>query len=367
MRILDRYISRQIITGTAFTVIVLSLVLVLGNLFKEIRPLLVDQRAPLSIVFRFVLNILPFSLMFTIPWGFLAAILLVFGRLSSDNELHGFRFAGIGLARLSAPVFLIGLALSGLCLWLNVSVAPRARASLGDMLFDIAKRDPRSLLDPGVVQGRFRNQKVFVERKVGDELHGFHLYQLGDKASPGGPQAAYVHAGRVALVFDKQKQELQLTLNDTFIETRKADGTIEMAFAGEAEPYLLDLTTANFRKARAATMDNREIREILASGTLPNERVRNDFRSEITRRYTFSMACFALAFVGVPLGITARRRDTAGGMVISLMIGAGYFLFSLLAGQSHGSSPLVGGSLLWLPNIVCIGLGLWFFRRCRFR
>ena len=54
---------------------------VLGNLFKKIQPLLVDQRAPLELVLRFVLNVLPLSLMYTLPWGFLSAVLLVFGVL----------------------------------------------------------------------------------------------------------------------------------------------------------------------------------------------------------------------------------------------------------------------------------------------
>ena len=50
--LLDRYVGRQVLYGTLFTVVLLSLVLVLGNLLREIRPLLVDQRAPLVLVER---------------------------------------------------------------------------------------------------------------------------------------------------------------------------------------------------------------------------------------------------------------------------------------------------------------------------
>lgn len=57
MRILDRYIGRQVLTTTLFGVVVLSFILVLGNLFKEIRPLLVESGAPLSIVIEFVLQV----------------------------------------------------------------------------------------------------------------------------------------------------------------------------------------------------------------------------------------------------------------------------------------------------------------------
>ncbi len=145
MLLADRYIARQILLGTLYAIVVLSLVLVMGNLFKQARPLLVEQHAPLGLVLRFVINVLPFSLMFTIPWGFLSAVLLVFGRMSSDNEITSFRVAGLSLWRLSLPVFVIGAVFSGICLWINVNVVPHAKASLTEMIYEQVKRDPRSL------------------------------------------------------------------------------------------------------------------------------------------------------------------------------------------------------------------------------
>ena len=81
MKILDRYIARQLLGVTALGVMALSALLLLGNLFKELRPLLVENKAPISIVLEFIFQVIPFSLMFSIPWGFLTAVLLVYGRL----------------------------------------------------------------------------------------------------------------------------------------------------------------------------------------------------------------------------------------------------------------------------------------------
>lgn len=128
MRISDRYIAKQVLIGTFTAVAVLACVLMLGNLFKKIEELLVDQNAPPEVVLRFALNVLPLSLMYTIPWGFLSAVLLVFGRLSSDQEITAFRVAGVSLTRLSMPVFAIGAALSIFCLWLNVNIYQIGRA-----------------------------------------------------------------------------------------------------------------------------------------------------------------------------------------------------------------------------------------------
>lgn len=124
MKILDRYIARQLLGVTALGVMALSALLLLGNLFKELRPLLVENKAPISIVLEFIFQVIPFSLMFSIPWGFLTAVLLVYGRLASDNELTSMRMSGMSLWRLSAPAIAIGIALSGLCYWINIDIAP---------------------------------------------------------------------------------------------------------------------------------------------------------------------------------------------------------------------------------------------------
>ncbi len=367
MRITDRYIGKQVLMGTLYAVLVLGLVLVLGNLFKKIQPLLVDQKAPLELVLRFVLSVLPLSLMYTVPWGFLSAVLLVFGRLSAGQEITGFRVAGISLARLSAPVFVIGLLLSFASLWLNVNVVPQSKASSAQLIYEQASRDPDSLLKPGVVQGNFRGegsdlQKVLVEGKSGEWVEGFHFYQI-----PGGQSGGrtYVHAARAALTVDSVNSQLRVKLEDAFFETHKPGGSIEMAFAGNAEPLLIDLKRPRDRRTRPSAMTNPEIRaRLVADPPLsPEQKVR--FRSEITKRYSFSMACLAFAFIAVPLGLGSRRQDTSSGLILSLLIGTGYFLVTILAEQFK--SDAWATTVLWAPNVACILCGLVLFRRARFK
>ncbi len=366
MRLTDRYIARQILVATLYAIVVLSLVLVMGNLFKQVRPLLVEQHAPPGLVFRFVLNVVPFSLMFTIPWGFLSAVLLVFGRLSGDNEVTAFRVAGISLARLALPVFLIAAALSGLCLWINVNVVPLAKASITEMLLEQVRRDPRALLNPGLVQSRFKDQKVFVEERVGDSLHGFHLYQVSD-GEDGEPvrAEAYVHAGEVSLVVDDDKKQLRLRLQEAFIETKREDGTSEFAFAREAEPWLFDFGSVQHRKVRSSAMTNPEIRRYLAENPDLHPDKRIELGAEITKRYTYSMACLAFACVAVPLGMKTRRKDTSSGLILSLGIGMLYFLFTMVA--EGFKSDTAATIALWAPNVFCGLLGFHLFRRARLR
>jgi lipopolysaccharide export LptBFGC system permease protein LptF len=366
MRISDRYIGGQVLSGTLAAVVVLGVVLVLGNLFKEIRPLLVDQKAPAALVLRFVVNVLPMSLMYTVPWGFLSAVLLVFGRMSAHHEITAMRVAGTGLVRLAVPVFLIGLVLSFASLWLNSRVVPVSKATIAQLVYQQASRDPGSLLKPGVVQGNFRGDgnselKVLIESGGQGRVAGFHLHKLPGKDGA----AAYVHAREAALAVDRAKGQLRLRLEDAFFEERKADGRVETAIAGSAEPLLIDLQDPGKRRARPGAMTNREIGRHLAEnpGLAPERALR--FRTEVWKRVSFSMASLAFAFVAVPLGMGARRRETSAGLVWSLLIGAGYFLVSMVAGQAGSESAVLG--LLWLPNLVCVVLGIWLFRRARFR
>ncbi len=377
MLISDRYIGRQVLLSTLSAIAVLSILLVLGNLFREMRPLLVEQKAPVTLLLQFALNVLPFSLMYTIPWGFLSAALLVMGRLSSDREIIGFRIAGFSLVRLSVPVFAISILCSALCYWLNVDIAPRSKATVSDLLYEQIRRDPKALLDPGVVQARFGSQRAFVERKSGDDLIGFHMYKLPQTDINGKPLSAetktadipppaYIHAGKVSLLVDKEKQLLRLTLDDVFLEAPKPDGTADRTMSRQAEPWIFDYSLTDTKKVSPGLMTNPQIGDFLRSEKNLTSKQRSSYHTELTQRVSFSFACIAFAFIAVPLGINSRRREnSSSGFGLSLLIAAAYFMFSMFSRQFE--NDMVTTAVLWAPNIGCILLGVILFRRTRFK
>src|SRR3954453_23809099 len=125
MKILDRYVFGQVLVTSLFAIAVLSVVLVLGNIFKQLLELLVNHDAPFDLILSVIAYLLPFSLTFTIPWGFLTAVLLVFGKMSAENELIALRSSGVSIPRISVLVFVIGLGCVATCLWINLIVAPQ--------------------------------------------------------------------------------------------------------------------------------------------------------------------------------------------------------------------------------------------------
>src|SRR5437763_15721586 len=126
MKLIDRFISRELIVNVLFAIVVLSLVLVVGNIFRRLLPLLVNHDVPMEYLITSIAYVLPFSLIFTIPWGLLTAILLVFGRLSADNELIALRSNGVSLTRTCTPLRAIAVICTGISLLLSVQVAPAA-------------------------------------------------------------------------------------------------------------------------------------------------------------------------------------------------------------------------------------------------
>ncbi|MGC6458683.1 MAG: LptF/LptG family permease [Akkermansiaceae bacterium] len=361
----DRYITRQVITTALYAVLILSVVLVLGNLFKEINKLLVERGAPISFLGIFILKLLPVSLVYTIPWGFLTAVLLVFGRLSSDQEINSLRSAGMSLYRIAAPVFSVGFLLSLLCLWLNATVSPRSKGELKLMLYETFKDDPLRLLDPGVVQSRLKGQRIYIEARNPDQsFQGFHAYELGDETTDPWP-TAYVYANQVASIApDKEVEKLELRLDGVWIETRDKKGYLQNAPAGKIEPWVLPLEVGKSPRIKANRLDNQQIGELLTNPPpeiTPKKLV--EFDAERTRRISFSFAPLAFALVGIPLGLSTRRKETSSGSGLSLAVAIGYFLFFIIADETQGANLFITKVLMWLPNVVCLGLGIFLFRR----
>lgn len=362
----DRYIGRQIISTTLFAVLILSGVFLLGNIFKEARPLFVGQHPSPFLVLEFIVSVLPFSLMFTIPFSFLAAVMLVFGRLSSDNELVGMRMAGRSLPRIAIPVFVIAFALSSLCFWLNVQIAPLAKGNVKDLLIQAVQDDPNKFLDPGVVQTQLDDKRIYVTEREGDILYGVHIHDIGDHTN-NYKERLYTFAEKAHLAIDIDKGQLQLRLENATIESIDKNGIHTPITVAAVNPVIFDFNLEKKRGVKASSMTNSEISAYLDAHPELDAEAKAKFKNQITHRQSYSLACLAFALVGVPLGMTARRKESSSGFALSLAIGLGYFLFHIFANQSDSDSAQLATILYWLPNALALLIGIYLFKRARRR
>lgn len=362
IRTADRYIFRQALVATLYAVVLLSFFLVLGTIFQEIRPLLVENRLPLTLVGKFALNIFPYSLIFTIPWGFMAAVLLVFQRLSAENELHALQLSGMSLRRIAAPVFALASLLSLFCLWVNLEVVPAAKLSNLGIKYYAVETNPQSLIKPGAINSQMdRNVSIFVQSRDGNKVKSLHLYKLPDPSKNEGGE--YIYAEEASIGLDTQARQIKLMLNSAYIERTNAKNELDV-YVASAAPWKWDISRQ--AKQDPESMTNEQIAAFLRNP--PDGAVKKNigrFSTVYHQRYSFAFASIAFAFVAVPLGLTKRRKEGTGGVLIALLLGAGYFVFSVIANKSTDPTHVV--TMLWTPNVLCVAVGIWLFHRARFR
>ncbi|MGI9088315.1 MAG: LptF/LptG family permease [Chthoniobacterales bacterium] len=364
MKLIDRFISRELLVDLFFAVAVLSLVLVVGNIFRRLLPLLVNQDVPAEYLFTFIAYVLPYSLIFTIPWGLLTAILLVFGRLSADNELVALRSNGVSIGRICASLAVIAIACTGICLWLNVLVAPAAQAKLRSTIFDLATRNPMALFGSDQVIDQFPGRKIYVGKKEGNKLENITVFELNEDSVP--MRVTYAKSG--TLEADLPNQRILMHLYNARYQQRdeaapydlrKIRDGINMA-EGTLPIGLEELYQKEKKRTSRSALSLEQLLEQLKTG---DTGAQSASRTEISKRFSFPFSCMAFALMAVPLGITAHRRETSLGYLLSLVVAFSYFLFVIAADTLRGNGRVHPELLVWFPNLLFLVLGAWMFRR----
>ena len=361
MKIIDRYIGKEILVTTSFAVVVLSLVLVLGNLFKQLLDLLVNQDAPLELILSFIGFILPFSLMFTIPWGFLTAVLLVFGKLSAESELVALKSNGVSIPRICFPLAVIAAVACLICLWINISIAPLAQQKMKNTVCEIATSNPLSLFGSDQVIDEFPGKKIYVGRKEGTNLYNILVYELGPNNEP----VRVVQAQRAILKTDLASQQVLMELVDAQFEERDAktpsDFThIRQGITMREGTFPISLRTLYEKNKKRKRVGHMTLQELLKQQDEENVVAA---RTEVNKRFSLSLASLAFALVGVPLAVTAQRKETSIGFLFSLIIAFIFFFFIVIADSLRNKASAHPELLMWVPNILFISLGAWMFLR----
>ena len=370
-RIFDRYLGRQVGSATLIGVLLLSGVMVLGNVYKKLDELLGNTELPLSVILEFVALVIPFSLIFTIPWAFLTGILLVFGRLSADNELVSLRMTGMSMPRICAPVFALALILSGVCLWVNVSLAPAAKDRMKRLFYQVAVKNPETLFQEGQVLDRVPGYRIYTGKRDNKTLLDLHIIKLDNNATAG----SYIHARRGLIETVPGKLDFTMLLKDVSIETmpNKVGDTTQPAMPkplGMSE-FPIDFPLSSLQKDAVRINASMKSTTALAeevntwkdtfTGEQLTEVTRSLSRTELNKRYSFSLACFTFALVGIPLGVTAQRRETSSGFALSLITSTVYIVFIILADTLNDKPAAMPHLIMWVPNVIFLSIGGWLF------
>lgn len=367
MRLLDRYIARQVFISALYAVAVIIIILVLGNVFKEIlRQLAKRPDISLGFVLKFIVLVIPISLSLAIPFSFLTAILLTFGRLSADSEFVSMRMAGLSMWRICLPVAVVALFFSGVCAWVNLSVTPAAKTAMEGMknsLINRMKREPMLLFPNQQVMSELPDHLVFARKEDGI-LKGLQLIRMEDNV----PMAiAVAREARVRVELDSENPELVLDMSDVNLMVKGDEGN----FMDSSQPVFMASGAAGVsiedfkaRNERAIEQpDNVSLRSLIQKSKDPglDSEIRASYRTELSVRFAFSVSCLTFGLIGVPLGITAQRRESTAGFILSMIIAVSYYVMLTIAKIVQDREELYPHLLVWVPNILFFALGISMF------
>ncbi|MEI6082945.1 MAG: LptF/LptG family permease [Verrucomicrobiota bacterium] len=366
MKILPKYITRQLATTLFFTLGVFTFVLLLGRVLKQLSDLLVNRQVGLDVVAWFLALLMPSVMSFSLPMAMLASVLLVFGRMSADSELTAMRASGIGLGRVAAPVIILSLLMGAFCFYVNTELAPLCRFKFRTLFLQLSTENPMALLEEGAYIKDFPGYVIYVGRKHADHVEDVLLYTLDDK----GNVVSSLRAQRGTVTGKAAERKLLLDLYDVRGDLHdQSDPTnvhkISPGTTANHYPIELDVSQA-IRLARSArTLTDLlfselrdEIARLRSIGIYPAAAL-----MEAHQRVASAVACVAFTLIGIPLGIKASRRETSIGIALSLGLASIYYLMLVLASTLRSKPYLFPEAILWTPNLIFEVLGVWLLWR----
>ncbi|HSI85938.1 MAG: LptF/LptG family permease [Candidatus Methylacidiphilales bacterium] len=365
MRTIYAYLFREIFSVAFATVSVLTFLLVLVNVFKDVFEMLLYSEVSVWIIFKLVVLLIPFALIFTLPSGILLSVLLVYGRMSQDREILALKASGIGIFWIAAPAILISLSFSVLSLTINAYLAPVCRNEFREIGYQLATTTPMAFFAAESAIDRFPGMKIWVGKKSGATLQDVHIWQMNDKNQV----FRYVRAEEGNIRPDRRNQQLLIVLKNARQEDRDSVEPADIAKfkpAAKAEEYSLPLSLSNFlervRSRSASRLTLMEIHNMLMSDKEIATINPTPYLTEYQKRLAFSFSCFTCVLVGIPLAIQAQRRETSVGVALAVTIFFSYWAIMSVAEALKNQINAYPDLLIWMPNIMFQTLGfilLW--------
>jgi lipopolysaccharide export system permease protein len=361
-------------------VAVFAFIVIVQNFARDLLAYVLSGQLPTATFIKLMLLLLPFAITYALPMGILTGVLLTLGRLSADSEITAMRAAGIGVTRIARPVLMLAVFGAVLGLYFNFDSMPRARVEYHRSLTEAVRANPLSFIVPKTFIRDFTGYVIYVGEKDGPVLRDIWVWQLDSEKRV--RRVIQAETGRID--YDEATNSLVPTLVVAKNEERNAKDpenfseSTSVATAGKVEQMKLSLDNLfgrsngirikqewltyhelNAERARVAALPkstNREEAKAAARNQMKLELVYQD-------KLNTSLAVLSLALIGVPLGIKVSRRETSANFAVAVAITITYYLMTVAVKVLDRHPEYRPDLLLWVPNLLLIGIGAWLLLR----
>ena len=315
--------------------------------------------------------------MYALPASMLTGVLITLGRLSSDNEVTAMRAAGLSILRIALPVLVLAGLGALLALRINFQSMPWAKLEYEREFSSAIKANPLSFIRPKTFIREFPGYVIYVGSMNGADVRDFWLWQLDQEKRV----IRFVRAESGRVDYDGAANEFIITLERGYEEDhdRKApdDFTVPMRISsfGQIEPFRLSMaryfgSQTVHQKLQWMTYDeltaekNRLKAEPVAPGGEKQHAI-DVMKVTLTvqDKVNLALAVFSFALVGVPLGIKVSRRETSANLGLAVVLALTYYFLVVVVGWLDHHPDYRPDLLMWVPNLIFLGLGALLLRR----
>jgi LPS export ABC transporter permease LptG/LPS export ABC transporter permease LptF len=357
MRILTRYILREVISHALIGAAVFTFVLFTRDLGR-ILELVVRNSAPLPSVAEIFFFTVPVALTYTIPMGVLVGILIGLSRLAADSEITAMRASGLGvwtfLRMISGFVIVAWL----LALANSVYLAPRSLAALGQLQDRLKSSQASFELQPRVFYEGFPKIILYVQdvkaMSGGAVWKGVFLADLTD------PSAPRISLAREGLLVAQAPDSLDLHLsNGSTHETdaRNPDQYQISTFQTTDIPIQVP-ATQSAQEHEPTSLAELKFTDLLNPSQTIDPIARRWHLIEYNRRLALPTACIVLALVGIPLGLSSKKGGKSSGFVVTILLVFLYYSLSLIGVSFARQGRISPAAGVWLADFVFLAGGV---------
>ena len=379
MRLLDRYLLRELIVPLVYCLSGFLIFWVSADLIGELESLRRFNLTALDI-FQYYLVKTPEMLVLIVPIGLLLALLYALTNHSRHQELTAIRAAGVSLWRLAMPYFAVGCILSILLFAVDEVWVPQSTEAADQIKYrrqSDSGPNVRAVVvqDTGFTNTRQRRQWFFKSYNLLThemiQPHVVWVLDTGTAWNITAERANYVDGG---WVFSNAQEQIFPAVKGAFPTVNKTNLLVMADFNESPEEIESELKITKvtrsldpknmLREVRKAQLS---VRELLQYRRLHNENSREMalLDTKLHERIASPWRALVVVFIALPFGAASGRRNVYVGVASSVLICFAYYVLA------QASLLLVAGGWIWpslaawLPNLIFAGLGIFLIYRVK--